>query len=156
MFAESAFPAVENLDLFRTPRERAIETARKLERNGISVEHIGDFSISAACSTRKFEKFFGTEIKEQRPKDDILPKDYVMRAPDKNSPWALPKADGLNELIDRAYIQHDPVMFAGERPLPPFWNDKFRLRVPGDVAQVMRALFRAQARPHWARRQSLR
>lgn len=140
VFDESAFPAVENLGLFRTPRERAIETARKLERNGISVEHIGDFSISAACSPRKFETFFGTKIEEQKPPAAAnLPKDYVMRAPGKNSPWELPKTDGLDALIDRAYIQHEPVMFANERPLPPFWNDKFRLRVPGDVAQIMKA-----------------
>lgn len=140
VFDESAFPAVENLDLFRTPREKSIETARKLERNGVSVKHIGEFSISAECSAGKFEKFFSTQLVETKPPAAAkLAKDYIMRAPDKRSPWELPKADGLDDLIDRAYIQHEPVLFASERPLPPFWDDKFRLRVPGDVAQIMKA-----------------
>ena len=140
VFDEAAFPAIDNLDLFRTPKARAIETARKLQRNGISVEHIGEFSISAACSAAKFERFFRTRIEEHRPPAAAkLPRGYVMRAPGKDSPWELPKADGLDALIDRAYIQHDPVLFAGERPVPPFWNDKFRLRVPGDISQIMRA-----------------
>ena len=55
VFDESAFPAVENLDLFRAPRDKTIEAARKLERNGINVEHIGDFSISASCSSAHLE-----------------------------------------------------------------------------------------------------
>ncbi|KKK58299.1 hypothetical protein LCGC14_3045830, partial [marine sediment metagenome] len=38
-----------------------------------------------------------------------------------------------------AYIQRPPLFFAGERPIPPYWFDKFRLRVPVDVAQIMRA-----------------
>ena len=140
VFDDSAFPAVENLDLFRTPREKSIETARKLERNGISVKHIGEFSISAECSADKFEKFFSTQLKTIKPPAAAkLAKNYVMRAPDRHSPWELPRADGLDNLIDRAYIQHDPVLFAGERPLPPFWDDKFRLRVPGDIAQLMNA-----------------
>lgn len=62
-----------------------------------------------------------------------------MKAPGKEDPWALPKEDQLDQLIDRAYIQHPPILFANERPLPPFWNDKFRLRVPTDVAQIMGA-----------------
>lgn len=140
VFDESAFPAVENLDMFRTSREKSIETARKLERNGISVKHIGDFSISAECPPGKFEKFFSTRIEEVKlPAAAKLKTDYIMRAPTKSSPWELPKADGLNDLIDRAYIQHDPVFFANERPIPPFWNDKFRLRVPGDIAQIMKS-----------------
>ncbi len=140
MFAEDAFPALTNLDQYRAPREKSIETARKLERNGISVHHIGDFSISATCTSRKFEKFFGTVITAHKPAAKAkAPKDYVIHAPGKGAPWKLPKRDRLDELIDRAYIQHDPLLFAGERPVPPFWSDKFRLRVPSDVAQLMRA-----------------
>ncbi|MEM7208948.1 MAG: S8 family serine peptidase [Pseudomonadota bacterium] len=140
VFDDSAFPAIENLDAFRAPRDKSIETARKLEKHGISVKHIGDFSISAECSPSKFERFFKTKIVDKKPpRASLAPKGYVMRSPDKNSPWAIPKADGFRDLIDRAYIQHPPLFFADERPLPPFWNDKFRLRVPGDVAQLMRA-----------------
>ena len=140
VFDESAFPVVENLDRFRTPRERSIETARKLERNGVSVNHIGEFSISAECPAGKFESFFGTKINETKaPAAARAGSKYIMRAPTSNSPWALPEADGLNNLIDRAYIQHEPLLFANERPVPPFWNDKFRLRVPGDIAQIMKS-----------------
>jgi subtilisin family serine protease len=62
-----------------------------------------------------------------------------MFAPDKSSNWQLPKADGLDTLIDRAYIQRTPIFFADERPLPPLWPDKFRLRVPVDIAQLTQA-----------------
>ena len=62
-----------------------------------------------------------------------------MFAPGKDDPWKLPSVGKLDELVDRAYIQHPPIFFAGERPVPPHWSDKFRLRVPGDVAQIMQA-----------------
>ncbi|MHC4519462.1 MAG: S8 family serine peptidase, partial [Planctomycetota bacterium] len=139
-FEEDAFPTVASLDEFRPPQGRNIEAARKLQKNGITVHHIGEFSISASCPEKKFESFFGTKIRENRPpKRARVPADYLMRAPAKGDPWAAPTKDGLDKLIDKAYIQHDPLFFAGERPLPPFWNDKFRLRVPVDVAQLLRA-----------------
>ena len=117
VFDDSAFPAVENLDLFRTPREKSIETARKLERNGISVKHIGEFSISAECSPTRFEKFFSTQLKTIKPPAAAkLAKNYVMRAPDRHSPWELPRADGLDNLIDRAYIIHSGRVLTEGRP----------------------------------------
>ena len=51
----------------------------------------------------------------------------------------MPPTDALDTLIERAYVQRPPIYFADERPVPPFWNDKFRLRVPVDVAQIMNA-----------------
>lgn len=139
-FEKDAFPTVASLDEFRPPQGRNIEAARKLQKNGITVHHIGEFSISASCPEKKFESFFGTKIRENRPpKRARVPADYLMRAPGKDDPWTAPSKDGLDKLIDKAYIQHDPLFFAGERPLPPFWNDKFRLRVPVDVAQLLRA-----------------
>jgi hypothetical protein len=139
MFAKEAYPTVANLDDYRPPKERSIELARKLQKNGFTVYHIGEFSISASCSEAKFKSFFKTKISEVSiPRRAKAPSGYVMRAPGKSDPWTLPTVDGLHELIERAYIQHDPILFAGERPLPPFWKDKFRLRVPVDVAQILR------------------
>lgn len=140
VFDEDAFLTVKNLDNYRPSDDKNVEVARKLQKNKITVHHIGEFSISASCARSKFESFFGTKISRHRlPAKAKAPKDYVIEAPGKKDPWKLPKKDGLDLLIDRAYIQHDPIFFAGERPLPPFWSDKFRLRVPVDVAQIMGA-----------------
>jgi len=140
MFAEDAYPTVATIDDYRSPKERSIELSRKLQNNGFTVYHVGEFSISASCSEEKFETFFKTKISKVRiPQKAKVPSDYVMRAPGKSDPWTLPSVDGLDGLIERAYIQHDPIFFADERSLPPFWNDKFRLRVPVDVAQILRA-----------------
>lgn len=140
MFDPNAFPDVSNLDAFRADRGRSVEVARKLLNHGITVTHIGKFSISASCSAGKFEEFFSTRISERRPPEpELAPEGYVMHAPETGAPWEIPAVDDLNQLIERAYIQHDPILFAGERPIPPFWNDKFRLRVPNDVSQIMNA-----------------
>lgn len=140
IFAEEAYPTVANIDDFRPPKGRSIELARKLQKNGITVYHIGEFSISASCPEEKFKSLFKTKIREHRlPKMAKAPVDYVMRAPGKGDSWTLPPIDGLDRLIEKAYIQHDPILFASERPIPPFWNDKFRLRVPVDIAQILRA-----------------
>ncbi len=140
IFDPNSFPGVSNLDLFTPPIDKNIEVAQKLQRNGIEVHHIGDFSISASCDRDTFESFFSTEIRQiSPPKDANIPDDYEMFAPDKSSPWKLPTVDSLDTLIDGAYVQHDPILFADERPLPPMWTDKFRLRVPVDVAQILKA-----------------
>ncbi len=140
MFEKDAYPTVANLDDYKPPKERSIELARKLQKNGFAVYHVGEFSISVSCTEQKFETFFKTRIgKIQNPQKAKVPSTYVMRAPGKNDPWTLPAVDGLEELIEKAYIQHNPIFFANERPLPPFWKDKFRLRVPVDVAQILRA-----------------
>lgn len=140
VFDKNAFPSVSNLDLYTPPMNKNIEVAQKLQRNGIEVHHIGEFSISAACDKDKFEAFFGTVIKKVKmPSAANVPADYEMYAPDKSSPWELPKVDSLDTLIAGAYVQHDPILFADERPLPPMWADKFRLRVPVDIAQLLQA-----------------
>lgn len=140
IFDEDAYPTAANIDDYRPPKNRSIELARKLQKNGITVHHIGEFSISASCPEKKFESFFKTRIRDNRlPRKAQAPSDYVMRAPGKSDSWKLPTVDGLDQLIERAYIQHDPIFFSGERLIPPFWNDKFRLRVPADVAQILRA-----------------
>lgn len=140
IFDRSSFITSANVDEFIPSRNKSIEVARKLQKNDIDVHHIGDFSISASCTIGKFESFFSTKVSEQKlPSKMKVPDDYRIIAPKKGESWELPKVDNLNKLIDKAYIQHPPIFFANERPIPPFWNDKFRLRVPVDVAQIMGA-----------------
>ena len=139
-FDDDAIPTAANLDDYRPPIDKSVEVARKLQRHDFKVHNVGRFSISASGGAKKFEKFFGTKIRKKLlPRSARAPAGYTMFAPGKGDPWDVPTVDNLKSLIDRAYIQHEPVLFAGERPLPPRWTDKFRLRVPVDVAQIMRA-----------------
>ncbi len=140
VFAKDAFPTVENMQRFRPPHDKCVETARKLARRGVTVHHIGNYSISASCTTARFEKLFATVVSARKPPSKAkAPAGTTYFAPVKGAPWKLPTKDGLDTLIDSAYIQHDPILFADERPIPPHWTDKFRLRVPVDVAQIMQA-----------------
>lgn len=140
MFDPDAFATVGNLDAFRANRNKSVEAARKLQNCGFEVKHIGEFSISATSPAGNFEEFFQTTISEETPPENtLLAEGFIFGAPESGTPWRVPDVDGLDRLVERAYIQRPPIYFAGERPLPPFWNDKFRLRVPGDIAQIMNA-----------------
>ena len=140
MFADDAFATADTVDEFRADAGTTIQLARTLQRYNITVHHIGEFSISCSATTRTFEKLFSTEVSAiDEPSDSEFAQGNVQYAPAEGAPWELPTRGGLDELIDRAYVQREPEYFAGERALPPFWNDKFRLRVPNDVAQIMRA-----------------
>ena len=140
VFAKDVFLTSTNIDDYRPSRDKAVEVSHKLQNSGITVHHIGEFSISASCTKAKFDSFFGTKIRTHSlPPKAKAPKGYVMNAPGKSDSWTLPKVGNLNQLIDRAYIQHSPILFAGERTVPPHWKDKFRLRVPVDVAQILGA-----------------
>jgi len=140
MFDEDAYPTADTVDRFRADKGMCIATANKLRNLGVEVTHVGEFSMSAACAADRFEELFGTKLSKIKPSSKArFPKGYRMLAPDKGAPWTLPSAEGLDTLIDRAYVQHPPIYFSDERPVPPFWTDQFRLRVPGDVAQIMNA-----------------
>ncbi len=140
MFDELAFPTIANLDEFKPPKERSIEIARKLEGFGIVVHDVGDFSISASCGQETFESFFSTRLAPTPPPEGALaPDGYALLRPAKDAPLKPPPQQDLAELIEKAYIQDDPIYFGGERAIPPKWADRFRLRVPVDVAQIMRA-----------------
>lgn len=140
IFDEEAFPTVGNLDEYQPPAGKTQVLARTLQRYDIKVHQIGRFSISASSTTRQFERLFSTEVGHYEPPPMAGEEPgTVYFAPIEGTPWELPTRGGLDELIDRAYVQRDPTLFSGERPVPPFWNDKFRLDVPGDVAQLMAA-----------------
>lgn len=140
VFDEATLPTLHSLPHFKPPIDKSLEVARKLQQDGINVHDVGEYSISASCPSEKFESLFGTKIsKHKLPAERNAPSGYAFYAPQKGAPWRLPSRGGLDQLIDRAYIQHEPILFAGERPIPPRWADKFRLRVPVDVAQIMGA-----------------
>lgn len=140
VFEEAAMPTVANLEEYRPPAGKTELLARTLQRYEVKVHHVGPFSISASCTTRHFEKLFSTEVSAYEPPVEAAePEGTVYFAPVTGAPWELPTKGGLDELIDRAYVQRDPIYFGDERPVPPLWADAFRLRVPGDVAQLMRA-----------------
>jgi subtilisin family serine protease len=139
MFAADITPTADTVDDFKAPKGKLAELARRLGRNGFTIRHIGEFSVSAACPEDHFERFFATRIDDVKLPVPRGADELIVRAPLVGTSFQVPKADSLDSLIERAYVQHEPTYFADERPLPPFWNDKFRLRVPGDVAQILRA-----------------
>ncbi len=57
VFAKDAFLTVKNLGSYRPTTDKNVEVARKLQKNNITVHHVGEFSISASCSRGKFESF---------------------------------------------------------------------------------------------------
>jgi len=142
MYGDDAMPGLASLDAYVTPVDKGEEVARKLQRHGVTITHMGKFSISASCGSHQFEQLFSTQLSEINPHEESeWEQDWGVSyfAPRQGERWALPTEYGLDSLIEKAYIQPPPLLFAGERPVPPFWNDKFRLRVPGDVAQLMNA-----------------
>jgi len=139
IFDEDMVATTANLSRFRRPQEKSVQTSRKLQRNGVLVHHVGDYSISATCSISHFESLFGTKTSLLETEESPGGRRIRFRAPERGAPWRLPSQDGLDQLIERAYVQRPPILFAGERPVPPFWSDKFRLRVGTDIAQLMGA-----------------
>jgi subtilisin family serine protease len=138
-FANGMLPNVASLDAYRVPMDKMVEAARRLQQQGVVVHKVSDLSISASCSKRQFEALFATRLVE-KPMPAVkqgMAETQTYLAPDTHvSP---PAVEGLRDLVERVYVQVPPIFFAGERALPPFWNDKFRLRVPVDVADLMRA-----------------
>lgn len=170
VFDETSFPTVETVTDYAADAAKSAEVARKLSGLGIDVHHIGEFSISASCPEGLFEKTFSTklskiEIARTKAEPEHYPESQIYLAPKKGEDWELPKEGELNTLIERAYVQPEPIFFdrapedikkfedaiktrekafaslsaSLERPIPPLWGDKFRLRVPVDVSQLMRA-----------------
>lgn len=139
VFESELLPTAANIDRYRVPMDKMIETSRLLQRQSVVIHQVSEFSISASCSREQFETLFRTRlVKKPMPSKGrhvAVAKSYL--AP---TTRVLPPAvKGLADLVERVYVQPPPTFFAGERPVPPFWNDKFRLRVPVDVAELMRA-----------------
>lgn len=138
VYATDALPTAASLDAYRVPLDKMVETARRLQRQGVRVHQVSPFTISAACSVADFEALFGLKLAHKpMPTGRHLAFETSFLAPVERV--KAPAVEGLSNLVERVYVQPPPLFFADERPIPPFWNDKFRLRVPVDVAQIMRA-----------------
>lgn len=138
MFADGVFPSIETLDLFAASPMRQIACARKLGTLGFTIEKLGRFSISASVWASRFAEFFAADLVEEvRDGQRTL-------APPPGGAFRVPEVEGLDGIIERAYVQRPPHYFAAERGLPPAavppdGADRFRLRVPDDVALLMGA-----------------
>lgn len=131
-------PTLETINDYAISRGRAIDVARRLQGLGIDVHDIGRFSISASVSDDRFESLFSTTLEPVSLGADIqVQEGYAAKAPRRRV--EIPTDADLNRYIERVYIQHDPILMAPETSLPPLTTDKFRLRVPGDIAQLMEA-----------------
>ena len=136
---EAEAVTTDNIDQFRPEPDRAVRAARVLEGLGFKVRHIGTFSISAEGPKGLWEQTFGTKVKkESRKLSAAHPElgDVKFWAHIANTPFEIPPS--LTHLVDRAYPQLPPLFFA-ESPLPPRVG-YHHLRVPADVATVLRAL----------------
>jgi hypothetical protein len=114
-------------------------TAAELARLGFRVLQTSRLSISVECPASLFTEIFGTELAEQDVVREPAPAparplatSYLAPTPD--ATWAPPPV--LEGLVERAYIQPPYLYF--ESPVPPR-VDYHHLRVPGDVATLLRA-----------------
>ncbi len=129
--------APDTVEEFATSPERRRRAATGLQALGFRVRHVGAFSISGEGPRRLWEETFGTEVERrsqplttgERQLGEIAYWSHVA-----DVPFTVP--DVLQGLVERAYPQRPPILFAS--PLPPR-VDYHHLRVPDDVALVLRA-----------------
>lgn len=138
MFEPTEVMTPQNLEKFQPPRGMAVRAARVLEGLGFKVWNIGTFSISGEGPRDVWEQVFGTRLQQKKRRlSKALPElgevRYWAHLPE--TPFHIPPA--LSELIERAYPQLPPILFA-ESPLPPRVG-YHHLRVPADVGTVLRA-----------------
>jgi hypothetical protein len=62
VFETNMLPTTANIDRYRVPLDKMIETSRLLQRQQVVVHHVSDFSISASCSRQQFETLFRTRL----------------------------------------------------------------------------------------------
>jgi subtilisin family serine protease len=132
--------AAQNLPQFRPEPGRGVEAAKLLEAMGFKVRHIGTFSVSAEGPRAQVEEHFKTKM--ERRKQPISTRhpdmgEMTFLAPATARPLEMPAV--LSNLVERALVQRPPMFFGDESPLPPRVG-YHHLRVPSDVAAVLRAL----------------
>jgi subtilisin family serine protease len=137
MFEADAALTANNLDDYKPPAGRGMETARVLRELGFTVRHIGTFSISVEATRSLWEKTFNTKVeKRAQPISTAHPEigsvEYWSHIAD--TKFDIPRT--LQNLVERAYPQFPPIFF--ESSLPPR-VDYHHLEVPADVAMVLRA-----------------
>jgi hypothetical protein len=65
MFEADAALTANNLDDYKPPAGRGMETARVLRELGFTVRHIGTFSISVEATRSLWEKTFNTKVEKR-------------------------------------------------------------------------------------------
>ena len=119
-------------DPHRPPAGKASAAAAELQRLGFKVRHIGSFSVSAQGPRALWERTFHTRLKRATGPGRATYLSHVA-----NTPFRLPES--LAPLVERAYPQRPPTFYAKSlSPLPPRVG-YHHLRVPDDVAVVLRA-----------------
>ena len=137
MFETGAVLTADNLDAYRPPAGRGMETARVLRELGFMIRHIGTFSISVEATRSLWEKTFNTRVeKRTQPISTTHPElgrvEYWSHIADTN--FAVPST--LQSLVERAYPQPPPILFKSS--LPPRVGYQ-HLEVPADIGMVLRA-----------------
>src|SRR5262249_1552280 len=137
MFETGAALTANNLDRYRPPGGRGMETARVLRELGFKVHHIGTFSISVEASQSLWEKTFDTKVaKRIQPISTTHPEigsvEYWSHIADTN--FKIPQT--LLGRVERAYPQRPPIIFASSLPPRVRYH---HLEVPADVGMVLRA-----------------
>lgn len=137
IFAAEAAVEFGELDEYRPSRARVAQAASRLQRLGLSVRHVGTFSVSGDAPRERWEQVFSTRVEERnQPVSPANPEVGQLRflSHVADAPFTVP-AD-LERVVDRAYPQPPPIFFAS--PLPPRVG-YHHLRVPSDVAMLLRA-----------------
>jgi hypothetical protein len=137
MFETDAVLTADNLDRYKPPAGRGMETARVLQELGFKVRHIGTFSISVEASRSLWEKTFNTKVeKRTQPISTTHPEigevEYWSHLAD--TKFESPRT--LQGLVERAYPQRPPIIFESSLPPPVGYH---HLEVPADVGMVLRA-----------------
>ena len=124
MFEADAALTANNLDDYKPPAGRGMETARMLRELGFTVRHIGTFSISVEATRSLWEKTFNTKVeKRTQPISTAHPEigsvEYWSHIAD--TKFDIPRT--LQNLVERAYPQRPPILFefvaAAASRLPP-------------------------------------
>lgn len=137
MFASQSFLSPDSLAQFAPPAGNAAQAATALQSLGFRVRHVGTFSISAEGPRELWEQVFGTKVQKQKqPASADHPGlgESTFWSHVAGAPFTVP--DALQGLVERAYPQRPPAFF--QSPLPPRVA-YHHLRVPGDVATVLRS-----------------
>ncbi|MBB4933761.1 subtilisin family serine protease [Lipingzhangella halophila] len=142
VFEEPSAIQTASLDELAPPVGRATRAAIEFQRLGLTIRHVGKYSISGECSRSLWEETFHTRVARRtrnlydtetgEPSRDRAAISYLSHVADE--PFTIP--DSLSPLVERAYPQTPP-QFLGA-PLPP-QPSYFHLRVPDDVALILRA-----------------
>lgn len=127
----------DHLDRFRPPTGRGERAANALRRLGFGIRHIGTYSVSGTAEPALWRETFGTEVeKRSQPASASHPSSQKIEywSHVEGAPFSLPEE--LDTLIDRIYPQRPPSFHAA--PIPPrvLYH---HLRVPGDVAMILRS-----------------